>query len=244
MMKVKRTLRRAAAAALCVLLCGGSSAFAAHTHRFGGWEYEDKQTHLGYCLVAGCRETCLEPHDYAEDASAYIAPTEEQEGRKIFRCAQCGDLIIEAIPKLPHTAHDFDSVYIIPTCTEDGFWEYTCSVCGLRRTEPGEAALGHDYSIKIATVMPTGSREGYSTYKCARCGETQTRPIPRIVPGDADGNGAVNLRDVAALRRALAGWEVTIVVTNCDVNVDGSVDLMDSALLLRWLAGGWNVELV
>jgi len=47
------------------------------------------------------------------------------------------------------------------------------------------------------------------------------------------------------MRRALAGgWEQTINETNADVNNDGSFDLKDVTILRRYLAGGWNVELV
>lgn len=64
-------------------------------------------------------------------------------------------------------------------------------------------------------------------------------------PGDANDDGLVNLKDVAVIRRYLAGgWDVTINNTNADVNADGEVNLKDVVLINRYLAGGWGVILV
>ena len=63
-------------------------------------------------------------------------------------------------------------------------------------------------------------------------------------PGDADGDGELSLLDVARLVRYLAGgWNVTVDVSNADVNADGLVNLKDAALLRRFLAG-WDVTLL
>lgn len=64
------------------------------------------------------------------------------------------------------------------------------------------------------------------------------------MPGDADGDGEVDLVDVAMIRRYLAGgWNAVIDLQNADVNGDGSVDLRDCVTLERYLAGGWNISL-
>lgn len=58
--------------------------------------------------------------------------------------------------------------------------------------------------------------------------------------GDVNMDGAVDLRDVVALRRHLAGWEGYAADDVClpaaDVNRDGAVDLRDAMLLRRYLA--------
>ena len=66
------------------------------------------------------------------------------------------------------------------------------------------------------------------------------------MPGDANEDGLIDLRDTAVIRRYLAGgWpDNPINLSNADVNADDSVDLKDVALILRYLAGGWNVKLV
>ena len=65
------------------------------------------------------------------------------------------------------------------------------------------------------------------------------------VPGDVNGDGARNLKDVTLLRRYIAGgWEnVTIDTAAADVNGDGNVNLKDVTILRRSIAGGWDVTL-
>ena len=68
------------------------------------------------------------------------------------------------------------------------------------------------------------------------------RVTPRM-PGDNDGDGVLDLKDVAVLIRYLAGgWDVTADLSNADVDGDGKVTLKDVTLLRRYLAG-WDVTL-
>lgn len=65
----------------------------------------------------------------------------------------------------------------------------------------------------------------------------------RTTGGDADGDGAVNLRDVVLLTRTLAGgWDARVCTANMDVNGDGAINLKDVTLIRRYLAG-WDVVL-
>ena len=65
------------------------------------------------------------------------------------------------------------------------------------------------------------------------------------IPGDASGDGEIDLKDVAQITRYLAGgWDVTVDLTAADVNKDGDANLKDVVLLRRYLAGGWGVQLV
>lgn len=62
------------------------------------------------------------------------------------------------------------------------------------------------------------------------------------IPGDVDGDGVLTLRDVALIRRFLAGgWQIEIDLQAADANADGVVNLKDVAYLLRMLAG-WQPE--
>ena len=62
-------------------------------------------------------------------------------------------------------------------------------------------------------------------------------------PGDADGDGEVDLMDVTLLSRYLAhGWEADVRAGNCDVNRDGAVNLKDVVLIRRFLAN-WDITL-
>ena len=55
--------------------------------------------------------------------------------------------------------------------------------------------------------------------------------------GDANDDGAVNMKDVLVLRKQLAGMEPIINMANADCNGDGDVNMKDVLLLRKFLAG-------
>ena len=58
-----------------------------------------------------------------------------------------------------------------------------------------------------------------------------------VVPGDANGDGAINMKDVLALRKLLADMPTgDFNETNADVNGDGSVNMKDVLALRKMLA--------
>lgn len=64
------------------------------------------------------------------------------------------------------------------------------------------------------------------------------------IPGDATGNGEIDLKDVVAIQRFLAGgFDVEIDPKSADVNGDGELNLKDAVIIKRYLAGGWGIEL-
>ncbi len=69
-----------------------------------------------------------------------------------------------------------------------------------------------------------------------------TVTITDRIPGDVNGDGKVNGKDVTALSRHLAGWDVEVNELAADVNGDGVVNGKDVTLLSRYLAG-WDVKL-
>ena len=56
------------------------------------------------------------------------------------------------------------------------------------------------------------------------------------IMGDVDGNGALNLSDITALRRTVSGAEV-IVSSGADIDVNGAVNFADVSLLARIIQG-------
>ena len=65
---------------------------------------------------------------------------------------------------------------------------------------------------------------------------TETNPTA-VVYGDANGDGAVNMKDVLLVRKYIAGIEVELDMTASDVNVDGAVNMKDVLQLRKFLAG-------
>ena len=95
-------------------------------------------------------------------------------------------------------------------------------------------AAGHKFGawtiIREATLDDTGER----THTCEVCGASETETTPRRVRGDADGDGAVTIRDaLLVLRAVLDGAAVNPYM---DANGDGKLMLADVLLILRLAA--------
>ena len=111
------------------------------------------------------------------------------------------------------------------------------------------------YTFRVRDDAPTGATALTLTYDTDSTCDMALRNVPFEVqngswnilshlPGDADRNGAVDLRDAAVLRRFLADWDVTVDAFNADVNGDRVLSLQDVALICRSIVGGWDVTLV
>lgn len=61
--------------------------------------------------------------------------------------------------------------------------------------------------------------------------------IPAAMSGDASGDGVRNLKDVLALRKALADGTESALSAGADCNVDGEVNMKDVLMLRQHLAG-------
>ena len=105
-----------------------------------------------------------------------------------------------------------------------------CNVCKYRRTPP------HDYEDEYDDTCDT----------CGAWREVPEKPdepdTPAVVYGDANGDGAVNNRDVALLQQYINKWSVEIDLAAADANGDGAVNNRDVALLQQYI-NKWDVEL-
>lgn len=103
-------------------------------------------------------------------------------------------------------------------------------------------AYGRVTGIAPGTVEITAQVKGSDA--TTSCTVTVTERTAARTPGDADGDGAVDLKDIVQIARYLAGgWDAVIDLLNADVNGDGIVNLKDIVILRRFLAGGWDVTL-
>lgn len=112
--------------------------------------------------------------------------------------------------------------------------------------EIGSGAFAGNTVIRIVNLPSCITRIGSAGFKgCSALTTVNSyqaeEPAIRI-PGDVDGNGAVNFDDVLLLMRFNAGEGCVINLANADVNADGQVDEKDGLLLMQ-LEAGWDVKL-
>ena len=66
---------------------------------------------------------------------------------------------------------------------------------------------------------------------------------PAALPGDVNGDGGINAKDIVLLMRHLAGgYGVELADEVADLNRDDEVNVKDTVLLMRYIAGGYGVE--
>ena len=80
-----------------------------------------------------------------------------------------------------------------PTCTEQGYTTYTCA-CGDSYVDNYVEATGHVYDDEWDA-------------DCTACGAVREVPL---LPGDANGDGKVNNRDLGLLQQYLADMDVEL----------------------------------
>lgn len=61
--------------------------------------------------------------------------------------------------------------------------------------------------------------------------------LTSVIYGDANGDEAVNMKDVLVMRKYIAGWNIDINIENADINSDGSINMKDVLFLRKHLAG-------
>lgn len=106
----------------------------------------------------------------------------------------------------------------------------------------------HGWNDGVMTLEPTYETEGAKLYTCTECGHTKTETLDKLVPeyklGDPNGDGAIDVKDVIAIRRFIAGgYNIAIAGKAADVNKDGKVDIKDGIVIRRYIAGGYDVEI-
>ena len=130
------------------------------------------------------------------------------------------DLTVNAVYTEHHTPVIDEATE--PTCTEPGFTEGShCSVCGLVFTAQ-------------ETIPALGHTEPDEDGCCERCG---VYLLNDHTPGDINGDGVLNNKDLNRLMKYLAGDDVEVVEAALDLNGDGNVNNKDLNRLMKYLAG-------
>lgn len=94
-------------------------------------------------------------------------------------------------------------------------------------------------SVTVIDAAPHSYDSVYDAV-CNLCGGVREA---ECLPGDANADGKINLKDLGLLQQRLNDWDVDIAEDAMDVNGDGNLNTKDLALLQRYL-NGWDVDLV
>ena len=141
--------------------------------------------------------------------------------------------ISSATVTLPKTSYTYTGSAINPTPT----------------VKVGSTTLtaGTDYTVSYkdntnagtATVTITGK----GNYKDSALKTFTITANSGRVPGDANGDGIININDVLLIQQFIAEWNVDVIEANCDVNGDQKVNIND-VLLIQQKIAQWDVELI
>ena len=158
----------------------------------------------------------------------------EETGVDYRVCAVCQQEETRTTAKFGHDYADAWTVDKAETCAAPGSKSHHCTRCDAVADVTEIPAAGHKFGawtiIREATLDDTGER----THTCEVCGASETETTPRRVRGDADGDGAVTIRDaLLVLRAVLDGAAVNPYM---DANGDGKLMLADVLLILRLAA--------
>ncbi len=147
----------------------------------------------------------------AVDSIPASCTTPGSEGGSV--CSGCGALVSggTVVPATGHT--EVTDVAVAATCGSAGKTEGKhCSVCNEILVAQSEipATGKHTWDGGVVTTAATSSAEGVMTFTCTVCKETKTEAIPMLgtLPGDVNGDGKVDITDMALVYEYLTGQKV------------------------------------
>ncbi len=120
-------------------------------------------------------------------------------------------------------------------------------VCTACQEEVDKAA--HTEGDWITDVAATTEAGGHRHKECTVCGyhtaEEDTEKLSggdEHIPGDINGDGSVNNKDLTRLFQYLSDWDVEVNEAALDINGDGSVNNKDLTRLFQYLSD-WDVQI-
>lgn len=149
-------------------------------------------------------------------------------------CLGCGEKILsgEELPLAGHTLGDW-------LADETDHW-HACTVC-----EGKFDLAAHTYEwvmTRAATEQEAGLREEICSVCGHKSGNSEEVPYSTHIPGDINGDKAVNNKDLTRLFQYLSDWDVEVTESALDVNGDGSVNNKDLTRLFQYLSD-WEVQI-
>ena len=131
-----------------------------------------------------------------------------------------------------HVYADDFTIDAAATCTVTGSMSRHCIVenCPAKIDVTEIPAPGHSGEW-VVSVKPSVTKEGERIRDCTVCGVVEVEAIPRLLAGDADGDGVITVSDaLRALRAMLNGCVFDV---GMDMNGDGKLTLLDIILILK-----------
>lgn len=206
----------------------------------GAGTYEVAVSHEGMYCYTGSVTIC----DHTATKTVTVkAPSCEEAGVINTVCAACGDIL--STDEVEASGHSYIDFVISPTCTEEGYTRHICECCSNAFTDNVLPANGHDWNEGEVIVQVSTTKDGFVKYTCNTCGATENVIIPKLVYGDADGDGKVTLSDASLILKYIAKWdlsETTFRELNADADANGKIVLQDVSLILKYIAK-WDVVL-
>ena len=194
--------------------------YTTYTCTVCGYSYQDNETTaLGHNFV-----------DYVSDNNA----TCTSDGTKTAKCTRCEvtDTIADAGSMLAHNAGEW--------ITDANGHHRHCADCD-QDVDAGE----HTYEwviTKEATAEENGLREEICSVCGYKSGNSEDIIYSQHKPGDINGDGSLNNKDLTRLFQYLSDWDVEVNESALDVNGDGSVNNKDLTRLFQYLSD-WDVSI-
>ena len=100
-----------------------------------------------------------------------------------------------------------------------------------------DSAATHETTVAALTLGALG--HNFENGACTRCGAADPDYVPPVIPGDVDGDGHVNARDVMAIMHHLVGDTPTVFdLAAADFNGDGKINNRDVLSMMIAIVNG------
>ena len=223
----------------------------AEEHDFGEWEPYDDEQHKRICACGEDDSVEYEDHSWDDGVVA-------TNGETTYTCEDCGATKVVAPEPEPVPVTGIALSLTSVTLEVGEYKSIIATVLPEDATNPSVKWDSSDLSVvsigvgvedstfgvlqahKAGTVTITATTEDGAYV--ATCVVIVNAPAPEFIPGDINGDGVLNNKDVTRLMQYHAGWDVEVNELALDVNGDGSYNNKDVTRLMQYIAG-WDVEI-